>query len=108
MIAPNQISADSNVWPIERWDDVEIVSEPIDAVCIRTTLHVNRATGSVTKLSVPKINVGVCKGGHEVLVNLVDGEHVWMPHFKKYFLERQRIERGHWEQFERQWHSPAN
>jgi peptidoglycan hydrolase-like protein with peptidoglycan-binding domain len=106
MIATAQMTSHGFLWPVAQWDDVEVISKADDSgVCSRTTLHLNRATKSVTKLTTPKINEGVCKDNKEILSKLVDGNEVWSQRFNHYHLERQRIERGHWEQFEKQWRS---
>jgi peptidoglycan hydrolase-like protein with peptidoglycan-binding domain len=74
------LSITLNTYDIERWDEHEITTRPVDFRCESYTLRIGRAEESVTALRLRTKTEGVC--GHlktEMKLRLEDGFKVYWP-----------------------------
>ena len=73
------LSIDMTYHDIERWDEHEIVTKPVDAVCARTTMRISRDQKLVTQLRSRISQEGTCKGfeAEDLHIRLEDGFKVW-------------------------------
>ena len=80
------IRSDLDIYHIARWDNVEIVSEPLDFTCARYVLRINRLQKSVTGTRSKISNSNDCKalGNSELTLKLANGDDVFKELRLKY------------------------
>ena len=68
----------SNTYRIDRWDDHEIITSPVEFACARYTLRIGREEKSVTGLRLRTSKEGMCKDFKaEIHLRLVAGHEVY-------------------------------
>jgi hypothetical protein len=68
------LSVDLNYYDIERWDEHEIVTKPLERTCVRYVMRFNRVQKSVTAVRSTISKEGTCEGmSGELYVVLSDG-----------------------------------
>jgi peptidoglycan hydrolase-like protein with peptidoglycan-binding domain len=72
-------NVDLNVHEIERWDDKEITTKPLEFGCVRYVLRINRSQQSVTAIRSTTSTEGICKDvtNSEFYLVLSDGGAVY-------------------------------
>jgi hypothetical protein len=89
------LHVDETEYEIERWDDVEIVTKPLQAQCARTILRVNRTQKLVTSLRSTIKNTGQCENmtKSDWLIELKSGVDVYMKEQKKLSAANRKVTR---------------
>lgn len=75
MLNENYLSTDIETYEVERWDSYEIVTKPMDKLCVRYTLRISRNQNTVTGLRSTINQSGLCAGisTNEMPLKLEDG-----------------------------------
>ena len=92
-----RLTVDTDVYEIERWDDYEIVTKPVEtgAGCVRYIRKFNRVQKSVTGLRSTISTGGLCKGieTKEMHMILSDGFKVYRDLYQRSMETRNRLMR---------------
>ena len=78
------LSVDIATYEIERWDQHEIVTKPLEAACTRLVKRINRLDQGVSAIRSTIASDGLCEGVHsgEMYLVLVDGSDVYRRLYK--------------------------
>jgi peptidoglycan hydrolase-like protein with peptidoglycan-binding domain len=78
-LSSNVLIVDTIVHPIERWDQHEITTKPVEsALCVRYSLRIGRREKTVTGLRLRTVDFAGCEHlATELQLKLVDGHEVW-------------------------------
>lgn len=84
-ISDNMLNVSNEVYDIERWDEYEIVTKPLDFGCVRYVLKIHRPNKTVRKFRSTLRTTDLCKGVDttEKAIRLVDG-------FSEYWKSRRK------------------
>lgn len=93
MLNENYLSTDIETYEVERWDSYEIVTKPMDKLCVRYTLRISRNQKTVTGLRSTISQAGLCAGisTNEMPLRLEDGSKA----VESYDVKRRAANRKH-------------
>jgi hypothetical protein len=74
-----QLQVDNDIYEIERWDNNELVTKPLDFMCVRYVLRINRLQKTVKLFRTTISYEDTCKGveKRDYTLKLVDSFEVW-------------------------------
>jgi len=73
------LQIDTDIYEIERWDNRELVTKPLDFACVRYVLRINRISKTVKLLRTTISDKDMCKGVEkkDFVLKLSDSMDVW-------------------------------
>lgn len=73
------LQIDNDIYEIERWDNRELLTKPLDFACVRYVLRINRISKTVKLLRTTISDKDMCKGvdKRDFVLKLSDGFDVW-------------------------------
>jgi hypothetical protein len=97
-----QLSVVVTTYPIERWDQNEIVTKPIDRSCVRYTLRLNKNQHSVLGIRSSLKRSGVCSGveAEDNHLELAGGEQIVLKRYEDRKALKRNLIRASWDEID--------